>query len=238
VAALVAAAVLGLAGSAASAGVISSRVRAYNSDSVRVLAGRPVLVTLSAGRYGAFGGCADEWGCAQLGPRDLSVEGAISGAVGTVPYSRLEQRTDAGQPFNQDLTFTVPVREAVRIALNVNPRQPVLVAPSPDKAGLIHNEVAAMIGCAVLLGVSLATLAWLLVARTRRSGITGVQEDDLFRSHRPSLTSCAVRVAGCPQLHTIMVISTPGRGARRPGLRAGWTAARGASRCSRRGRRP
>jgi hypothetical protein len=168
VAALVAAALLGLAGAAASAGVISSRMRAYNSDSVRVLAGHPVLVTLSAGRYGAFGGCADEWGCAQLGPRDLSVEGAISGAVGTVPYTRLEQRTDGDQPFNQDLTFTVPVREAVRIALNVNPRQPVLVAPSQDKAGLIHNEVAATIGCAVLLGVSLAALAWLLVARARR----------------------------------------------------------------------
>ena len=167
-AALVAGAVLGLAGAAASAGVISSRVGAYNSDSVRVLAGRPVLVTLSAGRYGVFGGCADEWGCAQLGPRDLSVEGALSGAAGTVPYSRLEQRTDAGQLFNRDLTFTVPVREAVRIDVNVNPRQPVLVAPSQDKAGLIHNEVAAMIGCAVLLGVSLAALAWLLVARTRR----------------------------------------------------------------------
>jgi len=168
VAVLAAGAVLGLAGAAASAGVISSRVRGYDSANVRVLPGHPVSVTLGPGRYGAFGGCADEWGCDQLAPRDVSVRGALSGAVGTVSYTRLELRSDAGQSFNRDLTFTVPVREAVRIALNVNPRQPVLVAPSQDEAGLIHHEVTAAIGCALLLLASLTALAWPVAPRPRR----------------------------------------------------------------------
>jgi hypothetical protein len=135
-AALMAGAVLGLTGAAASAAVISIRVRGYHSDTVRVLAGHPARVTLAPGRYGAFGGCADEWGCAQLAPRDL--------------------------------TFTVPVREAVRIALNVNPRQPVLIAPSPEEAGLIHGEVVAVTSCGVLLLGSLAVLAWPGAPRARR----------------------------------------------------------------------
>jgi hypothetical protein len=173
VAVLAAGAVLGLAGAAASAGVIGSRVRGYDSATVRVLAGHPARLTLAPGRYGAFGGCADEQGCAQVGPRDLSVRGATSGVVGTVAYTRLDQRTDAGQPFNRDLTFTVPLRESVRIALNVDPRQPILVAPSQDKAGLIHNEVPAVTGCAALLLVSLTALAWPIPPRTR------------LRPHRP-----------------------------------------------------
>ena len=160
VAALAAGVVLGLAGAAASAAVISIRVRSYHSDTVRVLAGHPVLVTLSAGRYGAFGGCADEWGCAQVAPRDLSVKGAVSGAAGAVAYTRLEGRTDAGQLFNRDLNFTIPVREAVRIALNVNPRQPVLIAPSQEESGLIRSEVAAVVVSGLLLLGSLAALAW------------------------------------------------------------------------------
>lgn len=167
VAVLAAGAVLGLAGAAASAGVISSRVRGYDSATVRVLAGHPVRLTLGPGRYGAFGGCADEWGCAQLAPRDLSVRGASSGIVGTVAYTGLDQRTDTGQSFNRDLTFTVPVRESVRIALSANPRQPVLIAPSQDKAGLIHNEVTAVSACGLLLLVSLTALAWPNVPRTR-----------------------------------------------------------------------
>jgi hypothetical protein len=160
VAALVAGVLLGLAGAAASAAVISTRVRDYHSATVRVVAGHPVLVTLAAGRYGVFGGCGDEWGCPQLAPRDLSVRGAVSGVAGTTPYTRLEQRTDAGQPFNRDLTFTVPAREAVRIALTVSPRQPVLIAPSPEESGLIHNEVVAATVCGLLLLASLAALAW------------------------------------------------------------------------------
>ena len=160
VAVLTAGAVLGLAGAAASAAVITIRVRGYHSDTARVIAGHPVLVTLSPGRYGVYGGCADEWGCDQLAPRDLSVQGALTGAVGTVPYTRLEQRTDAGQLFNRDLAFTVPVRQAVRITLNVNPRQPVFVAPSQEESGLIRNEVAAAVVCGLLLLGSLAALAW------------------------------------------------------------------------------
>jgi hypothetical protein len=168
VAALAACAVLGLAGASASAAVISARVRGYHSDTVRVVAGHPVLVTLPAGRYGAFGGCADERGCAQLAPRDLSVEGAVSGPVGTVAYTRLEQRTDNGQSFNRDLTFAVPAREPVRIALNVNPHQPVLIAPSPDESGLIRSEVTAATGCGLLLLGALAALAWPIAPRARR----------------------------------------------------------------------
>ena len=161
-------AVLGLAGAAASAAVISIRVRGYHSDTVRVVAGHPVLVTLSPGRYGVYGGCADEWGCDQLAPRDLSVQGTLTGALGTVPYAPLEQRTDAGQLFNRDLTFTVPVREAMRITLNVNPRQPVFVAPSQEESGLIHNEVAVAVVCGLLLLGSLVALAWPLAPRARR----------------------------------------------------------------------
>jgi hypothetical protein len=169
VAALTAGAVLALAGAAASAAVISTRVRGYHSATVRVLAGSPARVTLGPGRYGVFGGCADEWGCDQLGPRDLTVRGVLSGDVGTVPYPRLEQRTDAGQLFNRDLTFTVPVREAVRIDLNASPRQPVLIAPSQEESGLIHSEVAAATGCALLLLASLSALAWPLAPRTPRA---------------------------------------------------------------------
>jgi hypothetical protein len=168
VAVLAAGAVLGLAGAAASARVISSRVRGYDSATVRVRAGHPARVTLPPGSYGVFGGCADEYGCPQLSPRDVSVQGAVSGVADTVAYTRLEQRTDAGQPFNRDLTFTVPVREAVRIALNGSPRQPVLVAPSQDEAGLIHNEVAVAIGCALLLLAALTALGWPLAPRPRR----------------------------------------------------------------------
>jgi hypothetical protein len=118
-----------------------------------------------------FGGCADEWGCDQLGPRDVTVHGALSGDVGTVPYTRLEQRTDAGQLFNRDLTFTVPVREAVRIDLNASPRQPVLIAPSQGESGLIHSEVAAVTGCALVLLASLTALAWPLAPRARRRAV-------------------------------------------------------------------
>ncbi|MGD0704844.1 MAG: hypothetical protein ABSA02_33760 [Trebonia sp.] len=168
VAALTVGVLLGLAGAAASAAVISGRVSAYHSDSARVLARQPVLVTLAAGQYGVFGGCLDEWGCAQISPRDLSVRGAVSGVVSTIPYTRLEQRTDGGQPFNRDLTFTVPVREAVRIALDVNPRQPVLIAPAQEEAGLIHREVVAVAACGLLLLGSLAALAWPIASRTGR----------------------------------------------------------------------
>jgi hypothetical protein len=191
VAALTAGVVLGLAGATASAAVISTRVRSYHSDSVRVLAGHPVVLTLAPGRYGAFGGCADEWGCAQLAPRDLSVLGALSGGVGAVPYTRLEQRADAGQPFNLDLTFTVPVREAVRIALNRNPGRPVLIAPTAEEAGLIHGEVMAATGCAVLLLGSLAALGWPLAPRGRRQRIARSPLETAGRG-------CAESVTGQP----------------------------------------
>ena len=170
VAVLTAGVLLGLVGAAASAAVIGVRVRSYHSDTVRIVAGRPVLVTLAAGRYGVFGGCGEQWGCPQLAPRDLSVRGAVSGVAGTVPYTRLEQRSDAGQPFNRDLTFTVPATEAVRIALNVSPREPVLIAPSQKESGLIRNEVLAATVCGLLLFASLAALAWPLAPRRRVTG--------------------------------------------------------------------
>jgi hypothetical protein len=174
VAALAAGAVLGLAGAAASAAVINGRIRGYDSDTVRVLTRHPVRVTLSPGSYSAFGGCADKWGCAQLSARDLSVWGALSGPVRVAPYggfdassSGFEQRTDDGQPFVRELAFTVPVREPVRIALNVNPGQPVLIAPSQDKTDVIRGGIIAATGCALLLLGSLAGLAWPLASRDR-----------------------------------------------------------------------
>lgn len=164
---LTAVAVLGLAGVAASAAVISSRVSAYHSETVRVLAGHPVVVTLSPGRYDAFGGCLDEWGCAQLSPRDLSVLGALSGPVSVTAYGgfdaasgAFEQRTEDGQPFVRELAFTVGVRQAVRIALSVSLRPPVLIAPSQEETSLIRVEVVAAIVCGLLLLGSLAALAW------------------------------------------------------------------------------
>ena len=214
VAALTAGGVLGLAGAAAAAAVISVRVRSYHSDTVRVAAGHPVSRTLAPGRYGAFGGCADQWGCAQLAPRDLSVRGARSGGIGAVPYTRLEQRADAGQPFNLDLTFTVPVREAVRIALNRNPGQPVLIAPTAEESGLIHGELVAATGCAVLLLGSLAALGWPLAPRGGRRGIARSPLETADRGY--------------------LELATGQPGARRAGrTAAGWTAWPGASRCSR-----
>jgi hypothetical protein len=172
VAALTAGVVLGLAGAAASAAVISTRVRNYHSDTVRVRAGHPVVRTLARSRtVRRVRRLRRQWGCAQLAPRDLSFLGALSGGVGAVPYTRLEQRADAGQPFNLDLTFTVPVREAVRIALNRNPGQPVLIAPTAEESGLIHGEVVAATGCAVLLLGSLAALGWPLAPRGGRHSI-------------------------------------------------------------------
>jgi hypothetical protein len=167
VAALAAGAVLGLAGVAASAAVISGRIRGYDSDTVRVLTGHPVRVTLSPGGYSAFGGCVDEWGCAQLSARDLPVSGALSGPLRLASYggfdassSAFEERTDDGQPFVRELAFTVPVQESVRIALNVKLRQSVLVAPSEGKTGTIRGGIVAATGCALLLLGSLAGLAW------------------------------------------------------------------------------
>jgi hypothetical protein len=175
VAALAAGAVLGLAGAAASAAVISGRIRGYDSDTVRVLAGQPVRVTLSPGSYSAFAGCVDRWGCAQLSAHELSVRGALSGPARFTPYggfdaasSGFEQRTDDGQPFVRELAFTVPVREPVRIALNDSyPRQPALVAPSQAKTGVIRGGIIAATGCALLLLGSLAGLAWPLASRDR-----------------------------------------------------------------------
>ena len=221
VAALAACAVLGLAGASASAAVISARVRGYHSETVRVLAGHPVLVTLPAGRYGAFGGCADEWGCAQLAPRDLSVAGAVSGPVGTVAYTRLDDRTDAGQLFNRDLTFAVPAREAVRIALNVNPR-----------SARAHRAVSGRIRPDPQRGNGRDRLR---AAAPRRAGGAGVAD-------RPACPA-ARRVAkitpgnGRPQKLRSVSARPAGR-VTRAGRTAGWTAARAASRCSRRGRRP
>ena len=174
VAALAAGAVLGLAGAAASAAVISDKVHGYDADSVRLLAGHPVRLTLSPGAYSAFGGCIDEWGCAQLSARDLSIRGTLSGPARTTPYggfdtanSGFEQRTVDAQQFVRELAFTVPVREPVRIAFNSNPRQPVLIAPSQDKAAVIRGGIVAAAGCALLLLGSLTGLAWPLPSHAR-----------------------------------------------------------------------
>ncbi|MCW2935556.1 MAG: hypothetical protein JWM19_6518 [Actinomycetia bacterium] len=174
VAALAAGAVLGLAGAAASAAVISDKVHGYDADSVRLLAGHPVPLTLSPGAYSAFGGCIDKWGCAQLSARDLSIRGTLSGPARTTPYggfdtanSGFEQRTVDGQQFVRELAFTVPVREPVRIAFNGNPRQPVLIAPSQDRTAVIRGGIVAAAGCALLLLGSLAGLAWPLPSRAR-----------------------------------------------------------------------
>ena len=105
-----------------------------------------------------------------------------SGAVGTVAYTRLEDRTDAGQLFNRDLNFTIPVREAVRIALDVKPRQPVvLIAPSQEESGLIRSEVEAATGSGLLFLGSLSALAWPAAprGRPREGGVVGLPE---FRS--------------------------------------------------------
>lgn len=53
------------------AAVISDKVHGYDANTVRVLAGHPVRLTLSPGGYSAFGGCADHWGCAQLSARPV-----------------------------------------------------------------------------------------------------------------------------------------------------------------------
>ena len=154
--------------------MISDKVHGYDADTVRVLAGHPVRLTLSPGGYSAFGGCADYWGCAQLSGRGLSVGGALSGPARIVPYggfdassSGFEQRTDEGQPFVRELAFTVPVREPVRIALNGNPGQPVLIAPSQDRTDVIRSGIVAAAGFTLLLFGSLAGLAWPLPSRAR-----------------------------------------------------------------------
>jgi hypothetical protein len=174
VAALAAGAVLGLAGAAASAALISGRSHDYDSATVRLPAGHPVQVTLAPGSYSAFGGCIDRWGCAGLSPRDLSVRGALSGPVRVVPYGGFdtklpgfEQRTVDGQLFVRELAFTVPVREPVQMTLNVHPRQPVLVAPTPDKTGLLLGGIIAASGSALLFLGSLAGLTLPLGAPAR-----------------------------------------------------------------------
>lgn len=177
VAALTAGAVLGLAGAAASAAVISDEVHGYDADNVRVLAGHPVRLMLSPGAYSAFGGCIDEWGCAPLSTRDLAIRGTLSGPARSIPYggfdttnSGFEQRTVDGQDFVRELAFTVPVREPVRIAVSGSPREPVrpvLIAPSQDRTAVIRGGMVAAAGCALLLLGSLAGLAWPLPSRAR-----------------------------------------------------------------------
>ena len=173
-AALAAGTVLGLAGAAASAALISGRIHDYDSATVHLPAGHPVQVTLSPGSYSVFGGCIDLWGCAGLSPSDLPVRGALSGPVRVVPYGGFdtklpgfEQRTVNGQPFVRELAFTVPVREPVQMTLNVHPRQPVLVAPTPDKTGLLLSGIIAASGSALLFLGSLAGLTLPLAAPAR-----------------------------------------------------------------------
>jgi hypothetical protein len=169
VAVLALAAALSLVGSAASAVGIIGRIDGYNSDTVHLHAGHVVRVTLSPGRYGAFVGCADYIGCPQLGPRRLSVQGALSGAadvaasLGTDP----DVRSEAGQPFVSELSFTIPAREQVQIALNANPGQPVFIALSEEEIHSLRGWIAVAIVSATVLVGSLAGLTWLLTRRAR-----------------------------------------------------------------------
>jgi hypothetical protein len=159
VAALALTAALGLAGAAACCAVISSRLHGYDAATVTLHPGYPVRAALSPGRYDVMAGCMDYWGCPDLAPGAISVQGAASAAA-VAPYSLPATRIVAGQQFIGELHFTVPVREQVQVALNVRPRQAVLIMPSPSKRHFIAYWVAAAVGCAALLLGSLAGLAW------------------------------------------------------------------------------
>jgi hypothetical protein len=160
-AALAAGAVLGLAGAAVSAAMISGRVNEYDTGIVRVQPGHQVSVILSAGHYGAFGGCEDGWGCEQIRGRNLSVLGTRSGVVTLVPDGPYDyERTFAGQLSDRTATFTVPVRESVRFALRANVRQPVFIALVQGKANVVRGWAVTAAGFGLLLLCSLAGLAW------------------------------------------------------------------------------
>jgi hypothetical protein len=174
VAALAACVVLGLAGATASAAVISDKVHDYDADSVRILGGHPVRATLLPGAYSAFGGCIGVLGCVQLSARDLSIRGALTGPARPASYGGFdasnigfEQRTDKGQLFVREMAFTVPVREPVLIVLNGNPGQPVLIAPSEERADVIRSGTVVAAGFSLLLLGSLAGLAWPIPPRCR-----------------------------------------------------------------------
>jgi len=101
---------LGLTGAAVAEAAITGRVASYNSRTVHL---RPAAGPRHAhpGALLRFVGCADYVGCPPLSPRQLTVRGAGDIAVANVSFSGPpDTRSEAGQPFEPALVFTVPAR--------------------------------------------------------------------------------------------------------------------------------
>jgi len=168
VTALAVAAGLGLTGAAVAEAAITGRVASYNSRTVHLRPGQPARVTLIPGRYFAFVGCADYVGCPPLSPRQLTVHGADDIAVANVSFSGPpDMRSEAGQPFEPALVFTVPAREQVLISLDASPGQPVMVAPSVQEAQYLIHWIEVAVVSGLLLLAALAAVDLMLPWRAR-----------------------------------------------------------------------
>ena len=153
-AALAVVAAVALAGSIASGALIFDRLGAYNADGIYLHAGHPVRVLLGPGHYVVNVGCTEETICAQLPLSGLSVRTASGGILATSP----DPSSDHLDQAVGEVSFTVPVKEAVNLYLSAHLGQPAFVIRSEGE------EAHALIGWIILAGLSLLVLLASLVS--------------------------------------------------------------------------
>lgn len=150
-AALAVAAAVALAGLIPSGALIFNRVAAYNADGIYLRAGDPVRVLLGPDHYVVYVECTEDMTCPRLPPSELSVSTASGGIITATPDPSSDHLSEA-QPAVGKVSFTVPVKEVVRLDLLAQLGQPAFVVPSEGE------EVHALTGWIILAGLCLLVL--------------------------------------------------------------------------------